>query len=137
MWPLTKRGSEYAMLRKKITRRLKCYLTAAAILFAGLVAALAIYLNAPDASPDALGYRFVDGVAYEIQPGDSKMYRHDLEVFGGKAAVFADELDRWFSGLWKGKRLAKTVAILSLVLALGFFRAGWICGEGADDERER
>ena len=95
------------------------------ILLTGLLAAAAIYLTAPEDSSDVLGYEIIDGNAYAITASDSKMYRHDLERFGGKAAVLADDLNRWFSGLWRGKRLATTVAVLSVVLALGFFRAAW------------
>ena len=91
------------------------------------------------APPDGGPARFndttadADGNVYAVQPGDSKMYRHELERFGGKAAVLADEFERWFSGLWKGKRLAGTVAVISLLVALGFFNAAR-CSERAEGE---
>ena len=122
-----------------MTRRLRFNLAGAAVLVIGLLTALLIYLTAADAPVDALGYQFADGTVYAVQPGDSKMYRHELERFGGKAAVLADELERWFSGLWRGKRLAGMVAILSLLVALGFFYAARggerAKGEGEGEER--
>ena len=49
----------------------------------------------------------------------------------------ADELERWFSGWWRGKRLAGMVAILSLLVALGFFYAarGGERAKGEGEER--
>jgi hypothetical protein len=118
----------------KLTRSLRLYLIGAAILLAGLLGAGSIYLTAADDQGDALGYEFIDGQAYAIHASDSKMYRRELERFGGKAAIFADDLNRWFSGLWHGKRLATTVAVLATLLALFFFRAGMSCKEGPYDE---
>ena len=115
---------------KKLTNptlSIRLYLAGAVILLAGLLGAAAIYFTAGEESGDVLGYEIIDGKAYAITPSDSKMYRHDLERFGGKAAVLADDLNRWFAGLWTGTKLARTVAVLTIVLALGFFRAGWLC----------
>ena len=105
-------------------------------LLAGLLAAAAIALTASDDAGDALGYEFIDGQAYAIEASDSKMYRHELERFGGKAAVLADDLNRWFSSLWRGKRLAITVAFLSAALALLVFRAGRTSRKGKGDAHE-
>ena len=104
-------------------RRIRIFLIGVAILLVGLGASVFIYVTAPDERSDVLRYEMVDGVAYAVLAGDSKQYRHDLERFGGKAAVFADDFNRWLSGLWKGKKLALTLAVLTAVIALGFFRA--------------
>ncbi|MEI7611646.1 MAG: hypothetical protein WCK63_01990 [Betaproteobacteria bacterium] len=122
------------MLGKKLTRSIRLYLIGTAILLAGLLGAGSIYLTATDDQGDALGYEFIDGQAYAINASDSKMYRRELERFGGKAAIFADDLNRWFSSLWHGKRLATTVAALATLLALFFFRAGMNCKEGPNNE---
>lgn len=106
-----------------MSTKLRLYLIGAAILLAGLLGAVAIYATASDERSDTLGYEIVDGVAYPIVAHDSKRYRHDLERFGGKAAVLADDFNRWFAGLWIGKGLANTVATLAAGVALGFFRA--------------
>jgi len=107
----------------KLTRSLLLYLIGAAILIAGLVAAVAIDQTASDERSDVLRYEIIDGVAYPVLASESKSYRSDLERFGGKAAVFADDFNRWFAGLWMGKRLAYTVGVLSIGVALMFFRA--------------
>ena len=125
------------MFKRKLGSGFRFYLIGAAILLVGLSAALAIYLKAADGPLDVLGYEFVDGTAYAVDPADSKMYRHQLERFGGKSALFADDLNRWFTSLWHGKGLAKTVALLSVVLAFAFIRAGMRHGRGSANEDER
>ncbi|MBS1230080.1 MAG: hypothetical protein H6R17_3357 [Proteobacteria bacterium] len=109
--------------RRSVTTRRRLHLVGAAILLAGWIGAAAIYVNAGDESGDALGYEFVNGVAYPIQAYESKAYRHDLERFGGKAAIMADDFNRWFSGLWVGKHLAYTLATLASGGALLCFLA--------------
>ncbi len=108
---------------KTLTRQFRLYLTGTIILVAGLLGALSIYVMADNDSSNAIGYEIVDGHAYAIMAHESKSYRHDLERFGGKAAVMADDFNRWFSGLWRGKRLAYTVGVLGIGIALMFFRA--------------
>lgn len=107
----------------KLTRPLCLYLLGAAIMLAGLFAAVAIYQTASDADSDVLRYEIIDGTAYAVLAGDVKSYRSDLERFGGKAAVFADDFNRWFASLWLGKSLAYTVGALSCGLGLLFLRA--------------
>jgi len=67
----------------------------------------------------------VGGQIYRIPLADTKMYRRDLQRFGGTAAVVFDDLTRWFVGLWRGRSLAVTIlcitAFVSLVL-LGLAR---------------
>ena len=106
-----------------MTTRRRLYLIGAAILLSGWIGAAVIYTTAPADESDALGYEFVDGVAYPILTYESKKYRHDLERFGGKAAVMADDFNRWFSGLWVGKHLAYTLATLASGAALACFVA--------------
>jgi hypothetical protein len=96
-------------------------ITGSLILLVGLVSSTAIYIIAEQSASNAVGYDFINGQAYAISPGSSKRYVHDLEVYGGKAAVLADEFNRWFSGLWQGTTLAYTIAFLSMFTALGFF----------------
>ena len=102
-----------------LKRRL--YFISAIILLVGLSSAILIYLTAEDDSESAIGYEVVGGNVYPTAPGNSKIYVHDLELFGGKAAVLADEFSRWFVGLWHGKSLAFTVACISIFIFLGVF----------------
>lgn len=99
----------------------RLYLIAAIILLVGLGCSILIYLTASNDPGNALGYMIIDGQAYPIMPENSKMYRHDLQVYGGKYSVAADEFMRWFSGLWQGQKLAYTVAVIALLISLGFF----------------
>jgi preprotein translocase subunit SecY len=98
-------------------------LTSAIILLVGLGSAIYIYQTAEDDLSGVLGYEIVGGSVYPVMPQDSKIYRHDLELYGGKAAVLADELSRWIAGLWHGKPFAYTVAFITLIISFGFFFA--------------
>lgn len=102
--------------------RICLYFVVAVVLLTGLGSAVLIYRAADD--PNSVsGYETEGGYAYPIMPEDSKMYRHDLELYGGKAIVLADDLRRWVAGLWHGKSLAFTVAFCSVFISLGFFAA--------------
>jgi len=79
-----------------------------AILALGLSVAVAIYLTAAPAPQN-------DDLDEMVQ---SKQYERQVEMLGGKAAVLATDLTRWFSGLWQGKPLAYTVACLTVLAAL-------------------
>jgi hypothetical protein len=81
------------------------------ILVAGLFAAA---LFNRSAVPD-------DGSAYAIMPGDTKRYEYEMERIGGKSNVLATELREWFGSLWHGKRLAYTLAFLSIGGSLACF----------------
>jgi hypothetical protein len=81
---------------------------AIAVLAAGLAAATLIFvLSAADVP--------VDEATASIQ--DSRQYQMTMERIGGKAAVFAAQFSDWFAGLWHGRRLAGTVALLSLAVS--------------------
>ena len=60
---------------------------------------------------------------YPIMPENSKLYRHNLEVYGGKFTVIMDDFRRWFIGLWHGKSLALIIAFTTLIISLAFFYA--------------
>src|SRR5216683_403713 len=81
-----------------------------AILVLGFAAVVVIYLTAQPPPGNPLGY----------DPLDTKRYLHDLEVYGGKANVLAAEFREWFDGLWHGKRLAFSVAVLTVMAAFAF-----------------
>ena len=96
-----------------VTQRTRLYLISAAILVTGLLSAVIIYLRAESTLDNAL----IDEFEY------SKRYRHDLELYGGKANVVATEITNWFTGLWHGKQLAYTLVCLALMVSFGFFFA--------------
>ena len=87
----------------------RLYLTGAIILLTGLVTSVIIYLSATADN------------GYSLEPENSKQYLHDLEQYGGKANLLADEFTRWFAGLWQGETLAYTIWCLSVFISLVVF----------------
>ena len=106
---------------KILKKRKYLNLFSAIILMVGLGSAALIYQRAGNDPYGALGYEVVDGTRYPIMPENSKLYRHNLEVYGGKFTVIMDDFRRWFVGLWHGKSLAFTVACITIFISLGFF----------------
>ena len=96
-------------------------LISAIIIVIGLGSAVFIYKTAGNDSGSVLGYEIIGGIAYPIAPEDSKVYRRDLEHYGGKASIVVDDFSRWFIGLWHGKSLAFTIAGSSIFISLLFF----------------
>jgi ABC-type phosphate/phosphonate transport system permease subunit len=94
---------------KILTRRTWLNLISVIILVVGLDIATLIYQRA--------------GNVNRIMLEDSKMYRHNLEVFGGKFMVMIDDFRLWFLGLWHGKSLAIIIGCITLILSFGFFYA--------------
>jgi hypothetical protein len=111
------------MTWKNLNRRRFLHLAGAAILVAGLALALLIYLRAGQETGARLGYEGGDGTVYPIRPEDNKQYLRDLELYGGKANVLADEFRRWLWGFGEGKSLAYLVAGATIIVAAGFFLA--------------
>jgi hypothetical protein len=108
--------------KMKITNlQTRLYLITAVILLVGLGSAVLIYMTSENYSGGVLGYEIVGGSVHPIAPEESKKYIHDLTLYGGKAAVVADEFNRWFFGLWHGKSLSLTVACITIFISLGFF----------------
>jgi hypothetical protein len=107
------------MSNTELKRRLR--LSCLVVLLAGLCAAMLIYVYAEDIPDDSLGYVIVNGTVYPLATRDSKKYRREVERFGGKAALLFDDFNGWFAQLWQGKTLGKTVAWISILLALGIY----------------
>lgn len=82
-----------------------------AILLVGLASAALVYVFASDDSSAGAADRITG----------AKMYQHNLELMGGKAAVYADRFDRWFASLWQGRTLAYTVAVIAIAIAVACF----------------
>lgn len=96
---------------KPATTRMTLYIVAAAVLLTGLCCAALIHLSTEPDSGNTLVQNFEN----------SKRYRHDLEVIGGKMNVLMDQFCRWFASLWEGRSLAVTITWLTLVISLGVF----------------
>ena len=102
------------MIWKTASLQTRLYLVSAIIAVSGLGAAIAIYLTAEDKVDTGLGYEV-------LTPENSKMYLHNLELYGGKANVIASEMRVWFEGLWHGKTFAYTIICIALVISLSIF----------------
>ena len=103
------------MIMQSMTKlRTRFRLIIAAILVLGLGSAILIYLFAEAAPANPLGY----------DPEESKRYVHDMLLYGGKANLLGSEFADWLGGLWHGKRLAFTVACITLLLAGAFLYFG-------------
>lgn len=100
---------------RKTALKIRLYVMAAIILLLGSSIAAVIYAAAENGSKNMLVY----------QLENSKMYRHNLEVFGGKYSVIVDEFLRWFDGLWHGKSLAYTVIWITLAVFLALVIAAY------------
>jgi hypothetical protein len=123
---------------KSADLRICINLISAIILLVGLGTAIFIYQTADSDSSGALGYQIIGGTIYPIMPENTKIYKHDLEVYGGKAAVLADEFRRWFIGLWHGKSLAFTIAVITLFISFaGFFTARHLPSRSESDDSNK
>jgi len=58
-----------------------------------------------------------------LVPGlnDTKKSQYQLELYGGKANVLATDIQQWFTGLWHGRHLAYTLAVLTFAAAIACF----------------
>jgi hypothetical protein len=92
-----------------------------AILVVGWIAAAVVYVAAGDAQGDGL-----DDRAHQRE-------MQQLERIGGQASVQTARLDQWLSSLWEGRRLAGTLAVLSLLAAAGCLWIAGLMAEEVDD----
>jgi hypothetical protein len=100
------------------------------ILCAGLVSACFVYWSADEAQR-VTGYSIVGQDTYEIIDMDSKSDRLEVERYGGTSAVIVHNINSWISGLFRGKRLAFTLAVTAAILAYACF---WAANEMDDSE---
>lgn len=98
-----------------------------AILIGGLVSAVLIYVFAAEDSEADAAARIAS----------ERMYQHNLEVMGGKFAVYADQFGRWFDSLWRGKTLGLTVAVLAAVAALACFGIARLTSSDAPEQERK
>jgi hypothetical protein len=94
----------------------RLYRTAVLILLVGLISSVVIYLTAEDVPEDVLLYETDGGSSYGVSGEDSKKYMRDMEQFGGRANVLAYKFRLWFWGIWRGRSLAFTISVISVIL---------------------
>ncbi len=108
---------------KTVRLRTWLYLASAVILLTGLASSVLIYRAAVNDASESSGYEIIGGFMYPSGGAYNKRYVHDLQVYGGNAALLADRFTRWFGGLWQGTSLAYTVAVISFLVSFGIFVA--------------
>jgi hypothetical protein len=54
----------------------------------------------------------------------TKAYQYDLELVGGKMVLYADDMRRWFEGLWHGKSLAYSIGFITIIISYAFYISG-------------
>lgn len=113
-------------------RRLR--LAGAIALLIGLLAAIAAYsLAAESDRADAIGYRIVNGQIYAVSAAEEPRRTQELERIGGKGEVWIYHFDHWLGSLLHGKRLAGTLALASVAVALLCFHlASLMDGDAAE-----
>ena len=87
-----------------------CKAVTASILSVGFVSSATIYLTATESFEDPLA---------EFE--QSKKYAYELERMGGKAALVANSINKWFAGLWHGQTLSYSVAAITIILAAVYY----------------
>ena len=102
-----------------------------ALLLLGLGGALVIFVTAvPEVVDPLLGDQF-----------SNKKYLREMRMLGGQGNVLAAEFNDWFAGLWHGRELAATIAVLTIVTVLIFrfiaSHPGGPAAEQAEDDVER
>ncbi len=111
----------HTMKIKSMRLRKFLYLSSAVILLVGLSSSIVIYRATMNDSTTDSSYEFIGGFVYPGEGGYTKKYVHDLQLYGGNAAVLADEFMRWFAGLWQGESLAYTVGFITVALSFVLF----------------
>ena len=97
------------------------YWTSAGILLAGIVSAVLIYVAAMNNPAEDSGYEVIGGFVYPAGGANNKKYIHDLQLYGGNAAMLGDRFMRWFAGLWHGTSLSYTVACIAFLMSFVVF----------------
>ena len=80
------------------------------ILLVGLASAAAVWFTAHGPADNPLGNPLAD----------SKNYQRTIEMIGGTSNLLASQFTDWIKGLWQGRNLGYTLAVLTLAGALGF-----------------
>ena len=101
------------------------------ILTAGLLAAIGIRLRA--APDDGAADVFRAGT---LLSGNAKRYENEMKSIGGQSNVMAAEFRDWFASLWHGRRLASTVAFLTVGGSLACFLLAQLLNESPAPENQ-
>ena len=104
------------------------YYSGLVVLFIGLLGAELIYFSSTDDNETA-------ELAGQLTRG--KAYEHNVQVIGGNFSLYPARLGEWFSGLWQGRQLAYTVAVISVAIAAACFVIAFLASKASRAEAER
>lgn len=110
---------------KLASPKTRLYICSICILLVGWTISALIYITASGPSDLTM----VD----EFQ--NSKIYTHNLELYGGKMNVLTDQFFRWFGGLWHGQSLGVTLASITFVVSLAFTFVAYHLPSGSKSDR--
>ena len=96
-------------------------ITAATILLTGCIGAIIIFVTAESPSENPFE---------EFE--NSKRFTRSVEVMGGKMALVANDMSKWFSNLWQGQQLAFTVVIITVAIAAAYY----LIASGIENNRD-
>jgi hypothetical protein len=84
------------------------------------VAGYVVLIGGTIASAWAYRVAVVDEMSDSLiaQARNTKDYQGQMEYIGGNANVLGSEITGWFVGLWHGRNLAYTLAVLTIIAAL-------------------
>jgi len=121
------------MPRNTIARHRRLHFAGIAILVAGWICAVLVYIVA-SISDDATAAdrRIIDGQVYVVPLETSRREQQEMERLGGKATVWMVESATWLGSLWHGRRLAFTLALLATVIGGSCIYLAGLAGEVAD-----
>ena len=94
------------------------------VLVLGLLGAAVVYVSADADSGGELAESM----------RNQRLYDYNLERIGGQSAILAVQFNAWLSSLWHGKRLAYSMATLSVAVAYGLYRVAQLLSTPLDDE---
>ncbi len=103
------------------TLRNRFYLCSLVLLLFGGALSLYLYLRADD----SIESRIVE----ELH--NTRAFRHELEVYGGKMSLLGSQMYDWFAGLWQGRQLAVTVGCICAAVSLALFLAARLIDDNA------
>jgi hypothetical protein len=128
-------GEDQNIMNWKILKQRTCLnLISAMIIVAGLGSSFLIYQMARNDTYGASDYEADNRGILSITPENSKLYRHNLEIYGGKFAIIMDDFRRWFVGLWYGKSLAFIIACTTVIISfILFYKANFVVPNSTSD----
>ncbi len=100
----------------------------------GLLSAVAAYsLSSTNSDGLYAAYSLVGGHSFGLSTQEQALTLYTLKRIGGTQAVLTVELHDWLKSLWHGRRLAITLAVVSLLICGLCFHLGSLADDDIED----